>query len=200
MSQTRTKKSPGYSAVVLSGGSYAIAQASEALRSAGFLLSEASKHSVVVQDVREHQVDTILALVADQALTVSAYGAQDYVDTERVQMRKAFRLSLQPKKWYHADNMSEQYPLVFIRDVKIQRVGETGEEVQLVTMELHPRDGSSPVKHTAPSDDVAAYGLRPASQDDFEALGFIVPDAMFLSASVVEDSTPQDELLENVSL
>lgn len=199
MSQIRTKKSAGYSAIILSGSEHAAAAAAAALRSAGYLIAEASPRSIVAQDVRDNQLPYMEEVATTYAMDVSAVGRNEYVDTERVQVRKAFKLSLQPKKWYYSDNLG-QYPLIFIRDVQIQKVGDTEDEAQVVTMELHAVDGTMPLKHIAASNEVAQYGLRPALPDDFDNLGMIVPDAMYLSASVVASSTPDEDYLENVSI
>lgn len=199
MSNVKIDRSTGHGAVILRGGQESLMVAFQALSSEGYWVSEASAHSLVVHDVLDAQLDYVVGLADEHQLEARAHNRNTYFKPTQLKTRHAFKLSLQPRKWYFAENLEEQYPLVFVRDVAIERVGEAGDEAQVITMELHAPDGTMPTKHRATSQEAASYGLRPAQPDDFERLGWMVPDAQHL-ASVQVDDNSLTTFLDNVSI
>jgi hypothetical protein len=199
MSNIKIKQTEGYGAVVLSGSREALRLAEQVLRSEGYQVSLASAHSMVLHDVVDPQLGYVVGLANEHLLEVRAYGRNAYLDPSQAKVRHAFKLSLQPRKWYFAENLEESSPLVFVRDVAIERVGETGDEAQVITMELHAQDGTMPTKRRATSQEAAAYGLRPALPEDFEQLGWMIPDAQHLASVAVEDNN-LTAFLDNVSI
>jgi hypothetical protein len=199
MSNIKIKQAMGYGAVVLSGGQESLRMAAQTLQSEGYTLSKASSHSVVLHDVRDQQLDYVVGLAEEHQLEVRTHGRNVYAEPMQEKIRHAFKLSLQPRRWYFAENLEDQSPLVFVRDVTIERLGEAGDEAQVITMELHAPDGTMPTKQRATSQEAAAYGLRPALPEDFEQLGWMVPDAQHLAAVQVEDNHLV-AFLDNVSI
>jgi hypothetical protein len=199
MRNVKVKQAEGYGAVVLSGSRDAVKVAAQALQSNGYQVSAASGHSVVLHDVLDTQLSYVIGLADEHQLDVWAHGRNAYVESDPVKTRHAFKLNLQPRKWYFAENLEESSPLVFVRDVAIEKIGEAGDEAQVVTMELHAPDGTMPTKHRATSQEVASYGLRPARPEDFEQLGWMIPEAQHLASAVVEDNSLV-AFLDNVSI
>jgi hypothetical protein len=199
MSNVKIKQATGYGAVVLSGGREALQLATQALRSEGYRVSSASAHSVMLHDVLDPQLEYVVGLADEHQLEVRAQGRNAYVIPTPTKVRHAFKLNLQPRKWYFAENLEEQFPLVFVRDVAVEKVGETGDEAQVITLELHAPDGTLPSKQRATSQEVAAYGLRPALPEDFEQLGWMIPEAQHLASALVEDNHLV-AFLDNVSI
>lgn len=199
MSNIKIKQTTGYGAVVLSGGRESLRLAAQTLQSEGYTVSTASPHSVVLHDVRDQHLDYVAGLAEEHQLEIRVHGRNAYAEPVSEKLRHAFKLSLQPRRWYFAENLEDYFPLVFVREVAVERLGETGDEAQVITMELHAPDGTMPTKQRATSQEVAAYGLRPALPDDFEQLGWMVPDAQHLAAVQVEDNHLV-AFLDNVSI
>ena len=199
MRDVKIDRFSGYGAVVLSGGQDSLKIASQVLCSEGYQVSEASSHSVVVCDVLDSQFAHVVGLADQHQLDIRTHGRSTYIKPTPVKTRHAFKLSLQPLKWYFAENLEEQFPLVFVRDVAIEKTGETGDEAQVITMELHAPDGTMPTKYRATSQEAAAFGLRPAQPEDFGQLGWVVPDAQHLAA-VIPDDDNLTTFLSNVSI
>lgn len=174
----KTHQVDGYAAIVLSGHSNAVKTAKSVYKAIGITTQDSSPTSLILQDVKETDFQEVEDIADSNGLSiVGKNGSRKYLVRSRVPIRKALRLSLQPGKWYFAEYAEESYPLVYIRDMSIEKIrnGDTTEETQVFDVELLSPDDSTPISLTYNAKDLARLGLRPASTDDFDEYGIIAP-------------------------
>lgn len=166
----------GYGAVALEGPAESLQEAQASLRIAGLQIDSMGPHSIVLRDVREYELPNIDAIAESYGMHVtSMIGPCVFVEREKLEVRKAFKLSLEPDRWYVAENLEETFPFVLVRDVQIEKTGNNGDEDQLIEFDFYGPQHTLPVRQTVSSRDAASYGLRPATDEDFEAADMIVP-------------------------
>lgn len=89
--------------------------------------------------------------------------------------RMANRLSLQPKKWYYAEQLEDRYPFVFVRS----EFDQDGSQIWDVDL-LSPQN-SLPRRTTVSAETLASFGLRPATSKDFDEFDLPTPFAQYLT-------------------
>jgi hypothetical protein len=171
-----TKQIPGFAAVSLEGPSANLQDAQASLKLAGLTVDTVGQNSILLRDVRESSMENVGSIAQAHALrVVGAYGKKMFIHREKAQTRKAFKLSLEEGKWYFAENLEETYPFIVVRDVHIEKTGNNGDEDQVLDLEFYSPDHAMPVRQTVTSREAAQYGLRPATEEDFEKVDMILP-------------------------
>lgn len=179
-----TKQVPGFAAVSLEGPSTNLRDAQASLKLAGLTVESVGQNSILLRDVHESALENVKSIAEAHEMRVAGtFGSKTFVQREQVRRKKAFKLNLESGKWYFAENLEETYPFVVVRDIRIEKTGGNGDEDQLLDVEFYGPDHSMPVRQTVSSREAAQYGLRPATEDDFEKADMIVP--------VTEESTLQ---------
>jgi len=187
----------GYAAVLLLGPTSAIETVARTLEVIGERVVESTSTTILLQDVRENRLPDIVKLADAHKMTVSPYGERTFLVQVQKEVKKAFKLNLQPGKWYFADNIEEDFPFVLIRDARIEKVNDdTGrgkigtndlDEIQMIDLEFHSANGDLPIREVMSSSEAAKFGLRPATEDDFSTYDMIPPSPeslVFIEASV----------------
>jgi hypothetical protein len=196
-----TKTVPGFAAVSLEGPSANLQEAQASLKVAGLTVEAVGQNSILLRDVREASMENVQTIAdAHEMRVVGTFGPKDFVLREQLKQRKAFKLSIEPNKWYFADNLESTHPFVVVRDVRIERTGNNGNEDQLLDIEFYGPDHSMPVQQTVTSREAAEYGLRPATEEDFEDADMVLPVSEFSvlqipqpSHGIPGDTPPVDE-------
>jgi len=171
-----TKQTPGYAAVSLEGPRDSLQEAQASLKLAGLTVDTVGRNSILLRDVREASMGNVSTIAEAHGMqVVGAYGKKMFVQREQLVSRKAFRLSLEPDKWYFAENLEETYPFIVVRDVRIEKTGNNGDEDQVLELEFYGPDHAMPIHQLVTSREAAQYGMRPATEDDFEKMDMIVP-------------------------
>jgi hypothetical protein len=176
MTNHTTNKVPGYTAVAIEGPASALQEAQASLRIAGLQIEAISSNSIVLRDVRESELSNIEVIAASYGMKVtSLVGPCQFIERVVKETRKAFKLAVEPDRWYVAENLEETFPFVLVRDVRIEKTGDNGDADQLIDVEFYGPNHALPVKQTVSSREAASYGLRPALDEDFEQADMIVP-------------------------
>jgi len=190
MSTFKTTHVDGYAAIVVNGSVTDIVTASAVYQAIGLSVEASAPTSLILQDVRDEQLQEIYDIAeVNNVEVVGRHGRRSYLSRKRLPTRKAFRLSLESGKWYFSEHTEDTYPLVYIRDVKIEKVrnGDTGdEEAQIFDVELLGADEATPTRVSYNSRDLAQFGLRPATADDFSERDMIPPPGDQLATAMVE--------------
>ncbi len=175
------KEEPGFDAVSLEGPSDTLAEAQATLQVVGFKVETVGRNSILLRSVRDGQLDNLRVVLDQYGLRVAATGARKtFVRRERVKIRKAFKLNLRAGRWYFAENIEESFPFILIRDVRIEKTGSNGDEDQVLDLEFYGPNHVMPIAHTVSSREAAKYGMRPATEEDFEQADMITPSAVDL--------------------
>lgn len=164
-------------AIHIHGGQEAIGSAKGRLEAAGFRLSPTGGHSILLENILIGDLSEIESVAAEHNLVLEALGEKEV--TTREAAPKAFKLNLEPGKWYWADNLEDTTPLIFVKDV------EATADAQVLTLEYLAPEGL-PVPVTIDSREVVEYGFRPATTDDFERYDLIAPDHTYLVPRTAE--------------
>lgn len=101
--------------------------------------------------------------------------------------RTATKLNLKPKKWYFAESIEDHHPFVYVREV--QSATDNGDQYFL--LELVDAENGLPTKLQVSAADVATFGLRPATAEDFDEYGMIIPTADSLTTASVTKPEPE---------
>ena len=170
----------GWGAVVIGGSEKGLRRTGRRLERLGYRLFQTSRFRAVLDDVRGSSMEDVERIADDCGCSIDALHEPKEVDlprTRRARRRCALRLSLEPGKWYFAENAEEIFPLMLVRDAKIEKVaGEDGEqEVQTFVVELLGPEDGIPYRIEADSRIVSRWGLRPATSDDFDELDIVPP-------------------------
>jgi hypothetical protein len=134
-------------------------------------------NSIVLRDVRESEIQNIEVIADSYGMQItSKVGPCKFIEREVPEVRKAFKLSVEPDRWYVAENLEDTFPFVLVRDVRIERE-RTGsnDEDQVIEMDFYGPQHQLPVTQTVSSREAAKYGLRPATDEDFEYADMIIP-------------------------
>jgi hypothetical protein len=202
MTSYRTEQVPGWAAVMLEGPTNVLRDAQASLRIAGLDIESVGKNSIVLRDVRESAIINITAVAESYGLRIAGkFGDKTFLHRTAIQQRKAFKLNVEPNKWYFAENIEKTFPFVLVRDAKIEAVGSNGDTDQILDLEFYGPNHAMPIRQTVSSREAAQYGLRPATEDDFNDADMIVPLSEFstiqLPASpshgIPTDKPPVDE-------
>ena len=194
-----TSYEEGYAVVVLSGATEDVKQALSVLQALKLRAEPSAGNGVLVHDVRESHYSQMEEVVAGNNLEVTGmYGKRRFLTRKRKEIHKAMRLSLQPNTWYFAEELEDNFPLVLVREVRLEKTGDSGDDEQFIELELYSPDEALPKKLVAASDEVMHFGLRPATEEDFENLDMILPSKGLISATVTEPG-PKQEALKNFS-
>ena len=194
----------GYTAVLLRGPSSAIEAVASTLSVLGERVVETSDTTILLQDVRDSHLPAIEAAAKSNRMTVSVHGERTFLVQVPREIKKAFKLNLKQGKWYFADNIEEDFPFVLVRDSRIEDVNDGRphhgdvDQVQMLDLEFHSPDGEIPIREVMSSADAAQFGLRPATEDDFEGYDMIPPapeHLVFVEASVA--GGPDKSALQN---
>lgn len=192
---TRTAFEPGYAAVVVGGSERGLKRAARRLMHLGYALFTTSDFRAVLDDVRASSLPAIEEVLAECGCTIEAVHDEKDIEVQvpKARPRRAFRLSLQPGKWYFAENAEDENPLVFVRDQSIKKVadGEGEQEVQVFLVELFNPDDGLPVKAEFESRELVKFGLRPATINDFRDLDLVPPEFGDLVLGSVKDPQPK---------
>jgi len=167
---------PGYDAISLEGPSDTLQEAQGTLQVAGFLVEAVGKNSILLRHVPQTQLRNLAVVLDKYGLRVAnASGDMRFVKPEKKRVRKAFKLNLRAGRWYFADNIEESFPFVLVRDVSIEKTGNNGDEDQVLDLEFYGPNHVMPIRQTVSSREAAKYGLRPATEEDFEQVDMITP-------------------------
>ena len=171
-----TKQVPGFAAVTLEGPSANLQEAQASFKLAGLIVDTVGQNSILLRDVHTASMENVNTVAEAHDLHVGgAYGEKMFVEREQVQTRKAFKLSVEKDKWYFAENLEDDYPFVVVRDVNIHKTGNNGDTDQELVLEFYGPDHTMPVQQTVTSREAAQYGMRPATEEDFDKMDMIVP-------------------------
>lgn len=196
----------GYAAVLLTGASSVIESVAKTLSVIGERVVETSDSTILLQDVRSSHLPNIETVVAENNMTLATHGERKFLVQVPKVVKKAFKLNLKHGKWYFADNIEEDFPFVLIRDSRIEDLNDGRshhgdiDQVQMLDLEFHSTDGEMPIREIMSSVEAARFGLRPATEDDFEDHDMIPPapeSLVFVEASV--PGGPDKEALHNFS-
>jgi hypothetical protein len=178
-------------AINLHGGQEAIGSAKGRLEAAGFRLSPTGEYSILLENVLHGDLLEVDAIAAEHGLALEAFGEKEI--TTRTAAPKAFKLNLEPGKWYWADNLEDTTPLIFVKDV------EATSDAQMLTLEYLAPEGL-PVPVTVDSREAVEYGFRPATVEDFERYDLVAPEHTYLVPKMakVEEVTPAKPRSANV--
>jgi len=171
-----TKEVPGFAAVSVEGPTNQLQDAQASFKIAGLTVDTVGQNSILLRDVHEASLENVQSIAASHNMrVVGTFGPKTFIHREQVKQRKAFKLNLQPNKWYFAEQLEDTYPFIVVRDVRIERTGNNGDEDQLLDLELYGPEHTLPIQQTVTSREAAQYGLRPATEEDFESADMIVP-------------------------
>ncbi len=171
-----TKEEPGFSAISVEGPSDRLPELHAALQTAGFAVDSMGANTVLIRDVRAKDVEVLQTVSAEFGASVAkSFGQKTFLKREAAPVRKAFRLNLEPGRWYVAENGDDTFPFVLVRDVRVEALGRNGDDVQVVDLEFHSPDKSMPIPQEVDSRTVAQYALRLATEEDFAKLDMVTP-------------------------
>jgi len=184
-----TNQVPGYAAVALEGPTSSLRDAQASLKLAGLSVESVGRNSILLRDVLAAALPNVELVAETYGMrVVGLYGSKTFVHRKHIPQRKAFKLNLTANKWYFAENIEETFPFVVVRDVKLEKTGDSeGDTDQILDLEFYGPNHAMPIKQTVSSREAAQYGLRPATEDDFENADMIVPVSEF---STMQLSTP----------
>lgn len=176
MSNYTTREIPGYGAVALEGPTNVLQEAQASLRIAGLQIGAIGTNSIVLQDVRESELPNVEVIADSYGMEITALvGPCMFVERQVKEVRKAFRLSLETDRWYVAENLEDTFPFVLVRKIQIEKTSSNGDEDQVIELDFYGPQNQLPVTQTVSSREAARYGLRPATEEDFENADMIVP-------------------------
>lgn len=170
--------STAVTALLISGSSKSIEDAVDALAQIGYSVNQVSAHSAVVENVLDRAVPDIQWAVETLGCSVEGEYGREEIEPAFPRKKKAFKLALQEGKWYFAERAEDVFPLVLVRSSEIAKTATDGveEESQIFTLELLGPDDGIPYQVKISSPQIAKWGLRPATVEDFEELDIIPPE------------------------
>lgn len=176
MTMYETKQIQGWAAVTLEGPTKNLQDAQASLKVVGLTVDSVGNNSILLRDVRDDSLANIEAVAQAHGMRVVAkIGSKTFLERRQLQHRKAFKLNLEQDKWYFAENIEDTFPFVVVRDIRIEKTGNNGDTDQLLELEFYGPNHAMPIKQTVSSREAAEYGMRPATEDDFENVDMIVP-------------------------
>lgn len=181
-----------YEAVLLTGSDQALGDTMEALRQAGYEVSRTSSHNAIVENVLDRSLEDVRWAAEQLGCSVEGVYGEHELEPIAPRMKKAFKLSLQEGKWYFAENAEDIFPLVLVREIKIEKIATDGveEESQNFTLELLGPEDGLPYQVQMASKQLAKWGLRPATVGDFNELDIIPPEFGQLAKASIKTAAP----------
>lgn len=175
----RTVETYRYGTVLINGARSELTEFAIDLRQAGYGVGRPNTGVLCVDDVSEEELGHLTSESLHRGCYIESTRGGRVVE-EDLRIRKAEKTDLQEKTWYFAENLEDSYPFVFVRSMQTQamptRIAAEDdaeddydeEEVVVVDMDLVDADGNLPRSHAADAREVKEYGLRLATEDDFE--------------------------------
>jgi hypothetical protein len=180
----RTVETYRYGTVLINGSRNELTEFAIDLRQAGYGVGRPNAAVLCVDDVSEDELHHLSEESLRRGCFVeSTRGCHAVIEDLRI--KKAEKSDLEVKTWYFAENLEDSYPFVYVRSMTMQAMPTRvtaddddddndddedydGEEVVVVGMDLVDADGSMPRYHDADAREVKEYGLRLATEEDFE--------------------------------
>lgn len=182
-----------YKAVRIDGGLRPVAEAKKWFQANGVSLADSSSTCLILEDVPHSALGDLRRIASHFKLeTLSCLGRYQGVRTNEEEPRSvtATSLNLTPGKWYYADAVEDQYPLVFVRESGINHGS------QIWDVDLLESNNSIPRRKLLSAEALSKFGLRPATADDFDAFNLPVPFANYLISA---DAQPVKANLAHLS-
>lgn len=207
-----------YATVLINGGRDNLTQFAIELRKAGYQVGRPNAGVMCVDDVSEEEL---------HHLTEASIRRGCYVESTRgirtvernLTVKKAEKTDLQEKTWYFSEALEDSHPFVFVRSLTKQVVPriaaeesddsddedegdiDAQEEVIVVDMDLVDAAGHIPRRHSADAREVKEYGLRLATEEDFEERDLPVPaEVKLLTTREAASKGPDKRALANFGL
>lgn len=166
-----------YASVLLNGPKEVLTRFAIELRKASFQVGRPNEHVLCIDNVSHEELAHIQAEAGTRGCYVESTRGTHLVEVEP-KIKKAEKTSIEAGTWYFAENLEDSHPFIYVRSKKKQamdRMGLSPEEVVVLQLELLDGDGSTPKKFQADARRVADFGLRIATEEDFEERDLPVP-------------------------
>lgn len=185
-----------YGAVTLTGAPSAVEKAKPLLEKSGASFFPTNETTVGLKNVKASDLPKLEKFVSSHGLKIARCSClQEVENGKKPKKRNASRLNLQQDKWYYADAAEDRYPFLYVRNIKVDEGDNQIFEVELLTPE-----NAVPTKSHLAADELAKFGLRPASSDDFTDFELPVPAKTYLTEAKVEAAGPATKALASWDL
>ena len=203
---SRTQEIVRYRSVLLNGARDALTEFAIELRRAGYGVGRPNQNVLCVDNVTHEELFLIKSEAADRDCFVESVRGKR-IETITATIKKAKGdLDVEQGKWYFAENMEDSYPFVLVRAKYTETVagsnpdenGFEDEEFIVVELELLGEDGYTPNKIKAHLSELADFGLRAATEEDFDDRDLPVPAELHFATKKKElEEEEEDEDDEN---
>lgn len=167
-----------YATVLLNGPSSTLTRFALDLRKAEFQVGRPNDNVLCIDDVSHEELCEIQAEAGTRGCYVESTRGKHHIEVEPPRIKKAEKTDIEIGVWYFAEAIEDSYPFVYVRSKKKQamdRMGLSPEEVVILQLELLDGEGSTPKKMQADARKVADFGLRIATEEDFEERDLPIP-------------------------
>ena len=166
-----------HATVLLNGSKNSLTRFAIDLRKASFQVGRPNENVLCIDDVSQDELDFIVAEADTRGCYVESTRGTHVVEVEQ-KIKKAEKTDIKAGIWYFAEQLEDSYPFIYVRSKKKQamdRMGLSPEQVVVLQLELLDGDGSTPKKLQADARKVADFGLRIATEEDFEERDLPIP-------------------------
>lgn len=170
-----TREQVRYAAVLLNGPQKALTKFAIALRKVNFQVGRPNASVLCVDDVSEEELQHIVAEADVLGCYVESTRGTHFVEVEPV-VKKAEKTSIEAGTWYYAEKMVDSYPFVYVKKKEaMDTMGLSPEQVVVLQLELLDGNGSTPKKLQADARKMDDFGLRLATEEDFDQFDLPIP-------------------------
>ena len=180
MSRTTKQQIVRYGTVLLNGAKDDLTDFAVELRHAGYVVARPNANVLCVDDVSHEELFLIKSEAADRNCFVESVRGEKVHNIETTLKKAEYDLDVDVDRWYFAENLEDSFPFVLVRAKYTETLASEEdpfeeEERIILEMELLDENGSTPKKIKADLSRVVDFGLRPATEDDFDDRDLPVP-------------------------
>jgi len=186
-----------YGAVTLTGAPGAVEKAKPLLQERGASLFSTNEATIGLNNVKVADLPKLEAFATKYDLKVARCSCLQEIESssKKPKKRNASRLNLEKNKWYYADAAEDRYPFLYVRSINVDDSDRQIFEVELLTPE-----NAIPTKTHVTADELAKFGLRPASSKDFDEFELPVPAKAYITEAGIEHGGPETKALASWDL
>lgn len=172
-----TKEEVRYAAVLLNGPQKALTGFAIDLRKSDFQVGRPNPHVLCIDDVSAEELEHITAEAEVRGCYIESMRGTHFVEVADHRVKKAEKTPIEENTWYYAEKMEDSYPFVYVRSKReaMDNMGLSPEEIVVLQLELLDGEGSTPKKLQADARNMDDFGLRLATEEDFDMRDLPIP-------------------------